>query len=162
MFGAGCGHLAQETQGDASVYPQGSNNYRFNFSGLGCWLTAIAIVWLLGAIGLGWIVKSIAVLFGLILIAPVIAFFGLRWWLQRNLIEGACPVCETNLTGLRKAQTVCPNCRTPLQVTGKGFERFTPEGTVEVSAVDVTGSSDRGDEAVEVAVEVLPPSEDDR
>ncbi|MEM9117682.1 MAG: hypothetical protein AAGD09_07355 [Cyanobacteria bacterium P01_F01_bin.56] len=142
------------------MYPQGSNNYQINFSGLGCWLTVIAVAWLLGAIGLGWIVKSIVVLFGVILVAPVIAFVGFRWWLKRNLIEGNCPVCDTGLAGLKKAQTVCPNCRTQLQVTGHGFERFTPEGTVEVDAVDVTGGNDRTSDVVDVQVEVLPPAED--
>jgi len=144
---------------DNGVYPQGSNNYQINFSGLGCWLTVIAVAWLLGAIGLGWIVKSIAVLFVLILAAPVIAFIGFRWWLKRNLIEDNCPVCATPLAGLKNSQTVCPNCRTPLQIGRDGFERFTPEGTVEVNAVDVTGGSG---EAVEVNVEVLPPADDDR
>ncbi|MEM9504470.1 MAG: hypothetical protein AAGA01_11000 [Cyanobacteria bacterium P01_E01_bin.43] len=145
-----------------SVYPQGSNNYRINFSGLGCWLTVIAIAWLLGAVGLGWIVKSIFVLVGLLIVTPVLAFIGFRWWLSRNLIEGACPVCDTPLTGLNQAQMVCPSCRTPLQVSREGFARFTPEGTVEVNAVDVTPGSDLADEAVEVTVEVLPPAEDER
>ncbi|NEQ45000.1 MAG: hypothetical protein F6K00_16135 [Leptolyngbya sp. SIOISBB] len=145
------------------MYPQGSNNYQINFSGLGCWLTIIGVVWLLGAIGLGWIVKSIFALLVLILAAPVIGFFGFRWWLKRNLIEGNCPVCDTQLAGLKNAQTVCPNCRTQLQVTGDGFTRFTPEGTVEVNAVDVTGGSDRANDVdvVDVTVEVLPPAEDD-
>ncbi len=144
------------------MFPQGSRNYQLNFSGLGCWVAAIAVAWLLGAIGLGWIVKSVFVLFLLILAAPIIAFIGFRWWLRRNLIDGSCPVCGTPLAGLKNAQTACPNCRTALQVTGDGFERFTPEGTVEVNAVDVT-SGDGGDsEAVNVTVEVLPPVEGDR
>lgn len=143
------------------MYPQGSNNFQINFSGIGCWVTVIAIAWLLGAVGLGWLVKSIAVLFILILAAPVLAFIGFRWWLSRNLIEGTCPVCETPLAGLNQSQTVCPSCRTPLQITREGFSRFTPEGTVEVNAVDVTDGSDRPDEAVDVKVEVLPPSEED-
>ncbi|MDB9528890.1 hypothetical protein PN498_23050 [Oscillatoria sp. CS-180] len=142
------------------MYSQGSNNYRINFSGLGCWFTLIAIALLLGSIGLGWLVKSIAIIFVLISVAPFVLFFGVRWWLSRNLIEGNCPVCDTPLTGLNKAQTVCPNCRTQLQVTRSGFERFTPEGTVEVNAVDVT-SSDRSDEAVNVSVEVLPPVDEE-
>lgn len=147
------------------MYPQGSNNYQINFSGLGCWLTVIAIAWLLGAVGLGWLVKSLAVLFIFILAAPVLAFFGFRWWLSRNLVEGSCPVCQAPLTGLNRTQTVCPNCQTPLQVTLQGFERFTPEGTVEVNAVDVTEATEKstgGTEAIEVSVEVLPPTEEDR
>lgn len=145
-----------------SVYPQGSNNYQINFSGIGCWLTAIAVVWLLGAVGLGWLVKSIALLFVLLLAAPVIAFFGFRWWLKRNLIEGDCPVCQAPLTGLNEMQTPCPNCGTPLRVTRDGFERLTPDGTVEVNAVDVTDTTSSDADAVEVAVEVLPPAESDR
>lgn len=143
-----------------SVYPQGSNNIQFNASGLGCWLFAIGAAWLLGAIGLGWLVKSIVVLLGLVLIAPVIAFVGFRWWLSRNLIEGPCPVCDTPLTGLKGAKTLCPNCQTPLQVQGYGFERFTPEGTVEVSAVDVTSNGMSDDDTIDVRVEVLPPAQD--
>ncbi|MGF1459672.1 MAG: hypothetical protein ACFBSG_11670 [Leptolyngbyaceae cyanobacterium] len=143
------------------MFSQGPNYYQINFSGLGCWLTVIAIAWLLGAIGLGWVVKSIAVLFVLILLAPVLGFIGFRWWLKRNLIEGNCPVCEVPLTGINNIQTVCPNCRTQLKVSRDGFVRFTPEGTVEVNAVDVTsGRSSTSDEAVDVTVEVLPPSED--
>ncbi len=148
---------------DATVYPQGSNNYQFNFSGLGCWLTVIAIAWLLGAVGLGWLVKSLVVLFVLVLVAPVIAFVAFRWWFNRNLVEGNCPVCQMPLTSLNQAKIDCPNCQTPLQATLDGFVRFTPEGTVEVSAVDVTADNgDDASEAINVSVEVLPPSEDDR
>ncbi|WP_204137392.1 hypothetical protein [Halomicronema sp. CCY15110] len=143
------------------MYPQGSKNYQINFSGLGCWLTVLAVVWLLSAIGLGWIVKSIAFIVVLILATPVLAYLGFRWWLKRNLIEGNCPVCETQLAGLKNAPTVCPNCRTQLQVTPQGFVRFTPEGTVEVNAVDVT-AGDRSGDAVDVSVEVLPPVDDER
>ncbi|RZM82132.1 hypothetical protein [Leptolyngbya iicbica] len=142
------------------MYPQGSNNYQINFSGLGCWLTVLGVVWLLSAIGLGWIVKSIAFIVVLILVTPVLAYFGFRWWLKRNLIEGNCPVCETQLAGIRNTQTVCPNCRTQLQVSKQGFARFTPEGTVEVNAVDVTDGN-RSGEAVDVSVEVLPPGDDE-
>lgn len=148
------------------MYPQGSGNYQLGFSGLGCWLTVFAVAWLLGAIGLGWIVKSLAFLFVLLLVAPVIAFLGFRWWLKRNLIQGSCPVCATPLAGLNEAQMVCPNCRTTLQATPNGFQRFTPDGTVEVSAVDVTTTGtpegDLDTDVVEVAVEVLPPADEDR
>ena len=144
------------------MYPKGSNNYQVNFSGIGCWLTIIAIAWLLGAAGLGWLVKSLAALVVLILVTPVLAFIGVRWWLKRNLVQGNCPVCETPLAGLNQAKITCPNCGTPLQVSLSGFKRFTPQGTVEVSAVDVTDSRTNSTDAVEVSVEVLPPAEGDR
>lgn len=143
------------------MYSNRPNNLQLNLSGLGCWLTVIAIIWLLGAIGLGWLVKSIFVLMALILIAPVLAFIGFRWWLQRNLVEGNCPVCQTPLTGLKNAQTACPNCQTPLQVKAEGFQRYTPEGTVEVNAVDISNPNapEEGTDSVEVNVEVLPPED---
>ncbi|MEM9006998.1 MAG: hypothetical protein AAGE59_26155 [Cyanobacteria bacterium P01_F01_bin.86] len=144
------------------MYPQGSNNYQINFSGLGCWLAVIAVIWLLGAAGLNWLVGSLALLLAFLFIAPVLLFIGFRWWLKRNLIQGSCPACGTPLTGLRKAQIACPNCRTALQITKDGFERFTPDGTVEVSAVNVTDNSENSTDVVEVAVEVLPPADGDR
>ncbi len=146
------------------MYSRGASNAQINqinLSGLGCWVTAIAVIWLLGSVGLGWIVKSIFVLVGLILVAPVIGFFLFRWWLSRNLIEADCPVCKTPLAGLNQTQMTCPACSTPLQVTRDGFQRFTPAGTVEVSAVEVSGEGSE-DEAIEVSVEVLPPAEGDR
>ncbi|NJN22914.1 MAG: DUF2207 domain-containing protein [Leptolyngbya sp. RL_3_1] len=138
------------------MYPRGSNNVQLNFSGLGCWLTLFGMIWLLGAVGLGWLVKSIAVLTGLVIIAPVIGFLGFRWWLGRNLVEGACPVCQNPMTGLNNLQTQCLNCGTPLQGTRDGFKRATQAGTVEVSAVEI----DEDGASKTVTVEVLPPLDD--
>ena len=138
------------------MYPRGTNNVQLNFSGLGCWLTVFGVVWLLGAVGLGWLIKSIAVLMGLIILAPIIGFFGFRWWLNRNLVSGTCPVCSAPVTGLKDIQTPCLNCGTPLRGTSEGFQRATPEGTVEVSAVEV----DENGETKTVTVEVLLPTDD--
>ncbi|MGD1907290.1 MAG: hypothetical protein ACFB0C_15075 [Leptolyngbyaceae cyanobacterium] len=138
------------------MYPRGTNNVQLNFSGLGCWLTVFGVIWLLGAVGLGWLIKSIAVLMGLIILAPVIGFFGFRWWLSRNLVNGTCPVCSAPVTGLKDIQTPCLNCGTPLRGTSEGFQRATPEGTVEVSAVEVNEDG----ATKTVTVEVLPPDED--
>ncbi|NJL37292.1 MAG: hypothetical protein HC899_11525, partial [Leptolyngbyaceae cyanobacterium SM1_4_3] len=57
-------------------------NLQLNLSGFSFWLTLFAVVWLLGSIGLGWLVKSFFILIGLLLITPAIAFLGFRWWLQ--------------------------------------------------------------------------------
>lgn len=108
-----------------------------NLSGIGCWLTVIGLAWLLGAIGLGWLVKSVVLLMLLLVLTPVLLFVGLRFWLQRNLIRGTCPVCTTALTGLQAAETVCPSCGTPLTILTTGFERVAEPGTVDVVAVDV-------------------------
>ena len=114
------------------------NQLQFNFSGIGCWLTLIAGAWVLGALGLGWLVKSFFVLVGLVLIAPIILFGVFRWWLQRTLVEGPCPVCEFNLTGLNQAQSVCPSCGAVLKAEQGRFQQVTSEGAIDVEAVDVS------------------------
>lgn len=120
------------------------------FPGLGCWLTIIALAWLLGAVGLGWLVKFSAILLLMLFLAPVVAFVGIRWWLQRNLVQSPCPVCSFGLTGLAGVQSVCPSCGTALKAENGAFHRVNHEGSGNVAeVVDV--------EAVEVSVDVLPP-----
>lgn len=116
----------------------GSNQLQLNFSGLGCWIAFFGIIWLLGAVGLGWLVKSLAVLVVLLMLAPVLAFLGFRFWLKRNLVQADCPVCATALTGIKNTQTVCPSCATPLKAEADSFRRLQEEGTIDVTAVDVT------------------------
>jgi hypothetical protein len=120
------------------VNQNGFNQIRFNLSGIGCWLTVFGIIWLLGAAGLGWLVKSIAVIAVLVMLAPVLIFLGLRFWLKRNLVQADCPVCTTSLTGIKGAETNCPSCGTPLKVEAGSFKRLAQEGTIDVDAVDVT------------------------
>ncbi|MGK7892794.1 MAG: hypothetical protein AB4372_03875 [Xenococcus sp. (in: cyanobacteria)] len=110
---------------------------QYNFSGLGCWLTIIAFAMLLSAVGLGWIVNGFLILFLLLLFTPVIAFFGLQFWLKRNFVQDSCPVCSYEFTGLKNSQFQCPNCGEPLEVAGGKFTRITPPGTIDVEAVDV-------------------------
>lgn len=114
------------------------NTSQFDIPGLGCGLTLLAFLWILGAVGLGWLVKSFLILVVLILVAPAIAFFGFRWWLQRNLVEDKCPVCSYQFTGLRQTELRCPSCGEPLQIEGGHFQRLTPPGTIDVQAVEVS------------------------
>ena len=116
-------------------------SFQFNFSNLARWLTIFTIIWLLGSIGLGWLVNSFLILVGLILLAPVLAFVGFRWWLQRNLIQDQCPVCRYEFTGLNRTQLQCPSCGEPLKVEQGHFNRLTPPGTIEVQAVEVPAQS---------------------
>jgi len=95
------------------------------------------IIWLLGAIGLGWLVKSLLILFGLLLVAPILAFVGFRWWLKRNLIQSQCPVCNYEFVSLNKSEFRCPNCSEPLKAENGNFTRLVPAGTIDVSAVEV-------------------------
>ena len=116
-------------------------SFQFKFSNLARWLTILAVIWLLGSVGLGWLVNSFLILVGLLLLAPVIAFVGFRWWLQRNLIQDKCPVCRYEFTGLNQTQLKCPNCGEPLKVEGGHFNRLTPPGTIDVQAVEVPAQS---------------------
>ncbi len=103
-------------------------------------LVPFLIIWLLGSIGLGWLVNSFLILVGLLLISPVIAVFVLRWWVSRNVITDQCPVCSYEFTGLTQAQFQCPNCGETLKVENRQFQRVTPPGTIDVQAVEVSSS----------------------
>ena len=102
------------------------------------WLILLGIIWLLGSVGLGWLVKSVFILMGFLINAPIVAFWGLRWWLNRNLMEATCPVCSAPLVGINGQQTRCPSCQEPLKATDGEFQRLTPPGTVDVDVVDVS------------------------
>ena len=110
---------------------------QFNLSGIGGWVVLLAIAWLLGMIGLGWLVKSVLVLIGLLVFTPVIAFFAIRWWLKRNVVQDQCPVCGVSSAGINGTQLRCPSCSEPLRVDQGHFYRITPPGTVDVEAVEV-------------------------
>ena len=102
------------------------------------WLILLGIAWLFASLGLGWVVKSIFILVGFLVLTPVVAFFGLQWWLKRNLIEGKCPVCQYEFTALNQTQFQCSNCGEPLRIEQGHFIRLTPPGTIDVTAVEVS------------------------
>ena len=143
---------------------QNFNQLQVRFPGLGCWLFVLGTAWLLGAIGLGTIIKSLFALALFILLAPVLVFAGLRFWIKRNLVEGNCPVCEQPLTSLKNLKMPCPNCGTELSVTGDGFERLAADGVIDVRAVNVQASAvDLSDSAdtttLDVEVQSLPEAD---
>ncbi len=106
-------------------------------------LVLIGVIWLLGLVGLGWLVKSVVILVGLLLITPVIGFWGLRWWLKRSLVESPCPVCGNALVGLKSQEVRCPNCQELVMAEDKLFQRLTPPGTVDIDAVEVSAQEIR-------------------
>lgn len=112
-----------------------------NLSNLRPLLSLLAVVWLLGVLGFGWLVKSFLILMGLLLLAPILAFVGFRWWLQRNLIQERCPVCGFEVAGLNGTQVQCSNCGEQLIAQQGHFRRLTPPGTIDVQAIDVSVQS---------------------
>ncbi|MGC1306748.1 MAG: hypothetical protein WA885_05930 [Phormidesmis sp.] len=147
---------------------QNFNQLQGRFPGLGCWLFILGAIWLIGAVGLSGIIKSIFVLVLFIFLAPVLAFLALQFWIKRNLVQGQCPVCEQSLAGLKNSKMPCINCGTELSVTGEGFERFAKDGVIDIQAVDVQSSAvdlSAADEmetsatTIDVEVQRLPESE---
>jgi hypothetical protein len=120
------------------VNPNSYRGWQFNLAGIRFWLVLFAVIWLLGSIGLGWIVKSVFILLGLLILAPIIGFWGFRWWLKRNLVVDQCPVCSYESAGINGTQMRCPSCGEPLQIEKGQFQRITPPGTVDVQAIDVS------------------------
>ena len=108
------------------------------FSELSRWLAPVLIIGLLASFGLGWLVNSILILMGFIVIAPAIAFFVLRWWVGRNLISDQCPVCGYEFPGFKNTEFRCPSCGESLKAENGSFQRLTPPGTIDVEAVDVS------------------------
>jgi Zn finger protein HypA/HybF involved in hydrogenase expression len=117
---------------------QGTPKISLKLPAVSNWLVMLLIACVLVSIGLGWVVKSILIVFGFLLLTPVVAFFGLQWWLKRNLIEGNCPVCQHEFTALNQTQCQCPNCGEPLKIEQGHFNRLTPPGTIDVTAVEVS------------------------
>jgi hypothetical protein len=122
---------------------QNFNQLQVRFPGLGCWLFILGAVWIISAIGIGGILKSIFAIVVLVFLAPILGFLALQFWLKRNVVNGNCPVCEQSLVGLKASQMSCLNCGTELSVTETGFERFASNGIIDIQAVDVqsTGPS---------------------
>ncbi|BAZ44298.1 hypothetical protein NIES4102_13060 [Chondrocystis sp. NIES-4102] len=111
---------------------------QYNTSGLGCWLSIIFVVFILASVGLGWVVNGLLILLALLLITPVIVFWGLQWWIKLKLIQAPCPVCNYEFTGFKNTEFNCPNCGETLKVEGNNFSRMTPPGTIDVEAVEVS------------------------
>jgi predicted RNA-binding Zn-ribbon protein involved in translation (DUF1610 family) len=114
-----------------------SQLFALRWQALKPWLTVILAFWLLGSLGLGWLVKSFVFLIGLMTVAPIIAFVGFRWWLGRNLVQATCPACQSNLTVLNQAQIQCPSCGERLTVENRQLKRASTPGTIDVEAVEV-------------------------
>ncbi|TYQ27966.1 hypothetical protein PseudUWO310_14835 [Pseudanabaena sp. UWO310] len=102
------------------------------WSGVRFWLTALLIFWTLSTIGLGWLVNSFFILIGLVTFVPVIAFFGLQWWIKRSIVTSDCPVCDATFNASRSSQFQCPNCGEPLQEQQNKFVRLSPPGTIDI------------------------------
>ena len=106
-------------------------------SGFGCLLTIVLVSLVLGSVGLQWVVNGVLILIALLVITPILALWGFRWWLKNNLVQDNCPVCGYTLSGFNNNNLRCVNCGEELNVEAGKFIRDTPAGTIEVDVVEV-------------------------
>jgi hypothetical protein len=95
------------------------------------------ILWVLGTLGLGGLVKSLFLVVALIALVPIVGLFALQWWLKRNLAAGACPVCNQAVQGINGSVLQCASCGETLDVNQGMFTRQAQAGTIDVQAVEV-------------------------
>ncbi len=105
------------------------------------WLILLGLVLLSGTTAFKWLADGFLILLAIVIILPIAGWFGLQWWLRRNLVESACPVCSYEFTGFQGTNCVCPSCGEPLQAEQGKFKRVTPAGTIDVEAVEVMGKN---------------------
>ncbi len=119
-----------------------SNNFKqLNLSaGVRQVIWLLLIFWLL-TVGGGFLLRSFVFILGLVIVTPVVGFFGLQWWLRKNLVQDSCPVCQQEFTGFNNQSMVCPNCGEALQVTNKQFQRVAQDGVIDIAAIEVVSST---------------------
>ncbi len=115
-----------------------SNNFKqLNLSaGVRQVIWLLLIFWLL-SVGGGFLLRSFVFILGLVIVTPVVGFFGLQWWLRKNLVQDRCPVCLQEFTGFNNQSMACPNCGEALQVTNKQFQRVAQDGVIDIAAIEV-------------------------
>jgi len=94
-------------------------------------------VWILGSLGLGWLVKAVGALVVLLIALPIVGVIFGFWWIRKNIAVGDCPVCGYAVNGVNGSQLQCPNCGEALRVENLQFIRLATDGTIDVMAVDV-------------------------
>ena len=94
-------------------------------------------VWILGSLGLGWLLKAVGALVVLLIALPIVGVIFGFWWIRKNIAVGECPACGYPVNGVNGSQLACPNCGEGLRVENLQFIRLATEGTIDVMAVDV-------------------------
>ncbi|AZB72296.2 hypothetical protein [Synechococcus elongatus] len=105
-------------------------------------LATIAVIVLVLSLLPNWLRDALFGLVGLLILLPILGILGLRWWINRNLVNAPCPVCGTTVSGLGQSQLQCPGCGEVLQVKDRQLVRLTPPGTLDVQAVEVQDLSE--------------------
>lgn len=80
----------------------------------------IGLAWLVITGRIGILFDSFLFIFAFLTIVPVLAVVVFRWWLNRQLIQGACPNCGAQVTGLRNRPFPCTSCGTTVVLGKRG------------------------------------------
>jgi hypothetical protein len=113
------------------------NVWQLNWAGVKPWLTPLLFVFLISTVGLGWLLKSILLLFGLFILLPILGIVGAVWWSSRNVVNGACPVCDSSLSAFNGTALDCLSCGEALRVENRQIVRLAPPNTIDIAAVEI-------------------------
>ena len=118
-------------------------------------------VWILGSLGLGWLLKAVGTLVVILIALPIAGVLFGFWWIRKNIAVGDCPACGYAVNGVNGSQVGCPNCGEALRVENLQFIRVATDGTIDVMAVDVMDVDTRSVDVMDVdAIDVSARSVD--
>lgn len=93
----------------------GANTRKFLASSTGQLFVWGGLFWLLISGQIGWILQSFLFLLFMFSVVPVLGILVLRFWLNRQLVQGECPSCGAAVTGLKGRSFQCMNCGQMIQ-----------------------------------------------
>jgi len=109
-----------------------------NYANYGCLSLLLIMTVIVAIVGWDWVINGVLIFLAFLIIAPILGAVAFRWWLKTNVMEDSCPVCDYTFAGFNNKQCRCPSCGETLIANHGHFERVTPEGTIDVNAVDVS------------------------
>lgn len=94
------------------------------------------LLWLLLTGRIGWIFDSFLFLLFIFSVVPVVGIIVLRWWVNRQLHQGQCPNCGSQVTGLKGRAFQCMVCGTVVNSdSGESFSVNDPKtATIDIEA----------------------------
>lgn len=97
------------------------------------------LIWLVLTGRIGFLFDSFLFLFALVTIVPVVAIIVFRWWVARQVVQGVCPSCGAEVTGLRNQDFQCMNCGNTVQGenTGNFSVKDPSSATIDIDAKEV-------------------------
>lgn len=87
---------------------------------------------------IGILFDSFLILFAILTIVPVLAVVAFRWWINRQLVQGTCPSCGADVTGLRNQPFQCMSCGNTVILEQGDFSVKDPSSaTVDIEAKEI-------------------------